>query len=52
MTKEELEKVPDFKIENEYGSIDFIGTTDLTYCDLSQLVTITPTEVEVYPSET
>jgi Nucleoporin autopeptidase len=52
MTKEELQSVTDFKIENDYGSIEFIQPVDLTYCDLAQLVTISATEIEVYPIDT
>ena len=51
MTREELESIPNFKIENQHGSIEFLGPTDITYCDLAQLVTISSQEVEVYPLE-
>ena len=51
MKKDELQKVPWFKIYNEHGSVEFLGPTDLTNCDLAKLVKITPTSVEVYPNE-
>jgi hypothetical protein len=40
MTEEELRTVPYFTIENQYGRIEFVGNTDLTEVDLSELVTI------------
>ncbi|MFO0117724.1 MAG: hypothetical protein ACK521_08965 [bacterium] len=51
MSKDDLQKVLWFKIFNENGSVEFLGPTDLTNCDLAQLVEITPTSVEVYPNE-
>ncbi len=41
MSLKQLKSVRDFKIYNEYGSIEFEGETDLTEVDLGSTVTIT-----------
>ena len=38
MSEAELTRVPDFCIWNEYGSIFFKGSTDLTYVNLDEVV--------------
>jgi hypothetical protein len=48
MNKQELQKVAGFKIFNEFGSIEWIGVTDLTGLDLADLVTIEQESAEVY----
>jgi hypothetical protein len=40
MTKKKLQSVPEFKIYNSFGSVQFIGETDLTGVDLGDVVTI------------
>jgi hypothetical protein len=40
MTTMELENVENFTISNEFGSVKFIGKTDLTRVDLQDIVTI------------
>lgn len=41
MSVSDLQKVKDFKIENSFGKIEFIGETDVTDIDLADIVTIT-----------
>lgn len=48
MTLDELERVKDFTISNEFGTIHFIDETDLTDVDLAEAVTIEKGQVEVY----
>jgi len=52
MTYEELKAVENFKIWNQYGSIEFIGKVDLTYCNLAKNVDIQSNFIDVYPDET
>lgn len=40
LTVNELEEVQDLTIENEFGSIQFIGKTDVTFVDFADVVTI------------
>jgi hypothetical protein len=40
MTYRELKAVAGFKVINQHGSIEFIGATDLTYCNLAEIVDI------------
>jgi hypothetical protein len=40
MTVKELEKIENFSISNEFGSILWSGATDLTRVDLEDIVTI------------
>ena len=51
MNREELSAVAEFKIENQHGSILFLGPTDLVDVDLANDVTIKPRNIEVYPSD-
>ena len=51
MSLRKLQNVPNFKIYNEHGSIEFIGDTDLTGVDLGKIVTIVPGEAEVYDDQ-
>ena len=51
MTKEELRAVEEFQIENQHGSILFLGQTDLVDVDLAKDVTIKPRNIEVYPND-
>ena len=44
-----VQRIKDFKIWNEYGSIQFMGDTDVTEVDLAETVTIGKQFVEVYP---
>jgi len=48
MTAEQLKSVSEFKVENEFGSIEFLGETDLTNVDLADAITIERCCVEVY----
>eukprot|EP00347_Sterkiella_histriomuscorum_P012284 403369179 len=48
MTLMQLQRVPDFTISNQHGSITFEGETDLTQVDLEDVVTISKRAVEVY----
>ncbi len=41
MSLEELENVENFKISNEFGSIEFQEAVDLTNVNLAEVVTIT-----------
>jgi hypothetical protein len=52
MSKEELQAVLNFKIENNHGSIEFFGNTDITELDLAKIVLITAKSVDVYPKGT
>jgi hypothetical protein len=46
-----LEKVDNFTVSNEFGSILFLGQTDVTSVDLQEVVTIEKGSVEVYDDE-
>ena len=48
MSKTELKEVENYKVFNEFGSIEFFGITDLTQVDLCDIVTISQSNVEVY----
>lgn len=50
MTEEELMNVPDFKICNSHGYIEFFGDVDLSGVDLKQVL-INETYVEIYKDE-
>lgn len=41
MTGSRLERVENFKVSNSYGSVLFLGETDLTSVDLADVITIT-----------
>lgn len=50
MSLEELQRVKEFKIENEHGSIFFCKPVDLTDVDLAHIITInSKVGAEVYP---
>jgi len=50
MTASELARVPNFQIFNDYGSILWLGETNIVGLDLDELVTIDANHfVEVYP---
>ena len=51
MTVEQLKNVSDLKIWNEFGSVSFIDKTDVTGVDLSDIITIKKSELEVYDDE-
>jgi len=38
----------DFKVWNEYGSVEFLGGTDVSGVDLKDVITIDASCVEVY----
>ena len=40
MTTKELQNVDNFTISNQFGTLKFIGKTDLTEVDLQDIVTI------------
>lgn len=48
MSIEQLKRVKNFTIENQFGIIEFLGEVDLTNVDLADVVSITHMEVEVY----
>jgi hypothetical protein len=48
MTTDELKNVENFTISNEFGSIKFLGKTDVTCVDLAKIVTINHNTAEVY----
>jgi len=51
MSLKELEEVNNFKVENEHGSVEWPGKTDLTGVDLADTITIRSKEAEVYADE-
>lgn len=48
LSPEEVRRVEDFTIENQFGRIVFQGETDLSGVDLAEVVTIKKGEAEVY----
>ena len=48
MSDDQLRRVSNFTIYNQYGQIEFIGDTDLTNVDLGDAVSIKQLEAEVY----
>jgi nuclear pore complex protein Nup98-Nup96 len=48
MTTDELRRVHNFTIENQYGKVHYPDPTDLTEVDLGDIVTITNRNAEVY----
>jgi len=48
MNKQDLERVEDFSISNEYGRIEFPGLTDLTYVNLDEAVNIDFRCISIY----
>jgi len=51
MSLEQLRRVEEFEIFNEFGAISFPGQTDLTYVNLDLDVIIKNKQVEVYPED-
>lgn len=51
MTFEELKRVKNFKVQNKYGCIEWIGFTDLTEVNLDTTVHIKHNSAEVYPED-
>ena len=51
MTLAQLQKVSDFKVWTEFGSVEIIGETDVTGVDLADIITIAQGNVEVYDEE-
>ena len=51
MSSSALKKVENFKVSNEYGSVEWSGETDLTFVDLADIVTIVQGNAEVYDDE-
>ena len=51
MTGSRLERVENFKVSNSFGSVLFLGETDLTSVDLADVITITQGVCEVYDDE-
>jgi Nucleoporin autopeptidase len=51
LSEEQLMRVKDFTIWNNYGKIYFEGLTDLTDTNLAEVVTIEQSDIEVYPDE-
>lgn len=43
-----LKKVENFKVSNEFGSVEWHGETDITCLDLADIVTISQGSAEVY----
>ena len=50
-TKSELQKVPNFTVENENGKIVFEGETDVTGLDIDKILEIGNRVVVVYPDD-
>ena len=48
MSLQELGQVENFKISNEFGSVQFLDKVDLTDVDLADVVTIVLRSAEVY----
>ena len=48
MSLEEVQRVKNFRVWNEFGEVEFLGETDLTDVDLGDVITITLKSVEVY----
>ncbi|CAG9310134.1 unnamed protein product [Blepharisma stoltei] len=51
MTSDELKRIKNFTVENEYGKIVFEGETSVIGLDLDKLVDIKQSEVTVYPDD-
>jgi hypothetical protein len=51
LTVKELESVKSFKVSNEFGSVEFIGETDVTRVDLGDIINIEEKNLEVYDDE-
>ena len=51
MTLANLQAVENFKVWNEFGSVEFHDKTDLTCVDIADVITIVQGSVEVYDKE-
>ena len=51
MSLEELTRVPNFKVYNKYGSIEWLGLTDVTDVNIDTTVHIKHQLAEVYPED-
>ena len=51
MSADQLKRVRNLKIENQFGSIEFEGETDVTDIDFADLVTISKQNAEVYDDQ-
>ena len=44
----EVENVENFSVYNEFGKIEFLGKTDLSYLNLNNIITIKENEVKIF----
>ena len=51
MTIAQLQNVENFKVSNEFGSVEFHGKADVSAVDLADIVTIVRGSVEVYDDD-
>lgn len=51
MNKADLEKVDNFCVFNEFGTLEFIGETDITFLNLDDIIEIKKNYINVYPDE-
>ena len=51
MTEQQLSEIENFKIFNEFGSICFLGKTNVTNLDIDKIIQIKNKQIEVYPEE-
>ena len=51
MTVQQLRNVPNFTVRNQFGSVQFMGDTDITAVDLADVITISQGVCEVYDDE-
>lgn len=51
MSNQQLQKIKDFTVSNQHGSVQFIGETDITGVDLADVVSISQAVCEVYDDE-
>lgn len=51
MTLSQLKFVENFKVSNEFGSVEFHGEADVSEVDLADIITIVRGSVEVYDDD-
>ncbi|CAG9322865.1 unnamed protein product [Blepharisma stoltei] len=51
MTEEELSKITNFSIENQYGKIIFDGETSVLNLDINNIIEIVQNSIDVYPEK-
>ena len=51
MNERQLSSLDKFAIYNDYGRIEFIGLSDISYINLDKIVRISQREIEVYPDD-